>query len=45
MFAITQTQYYLTLLKYILYTIGGFSAAFIFLGIVYGIVYFSHYWR
>lgn len=45
MLAITQTEYYLTLLKYLTITAGGVGAVFIFFGIVYGIVFYSHYWR
>jgi len=45
MFAMTQSEYYLALLKYLGLTFGIFSATVIFLGIVYGLVYFAHYWK
>lgn len=45
MLAITQTEYYLTLLKYIAVTAGGITAAFVLLGLVYFIVFFGHYWK
>ena len=45
MFAITQTEYYLTLLKYIGLTTGTFVGAVAFFAIIYGIVVYSHYWR
>ena len=44
-FALTQTQYYMTLLHYLVVTMGIFFGAVIFIGIVYGIVFYSHYWR
>lgn len=45
MFALTQTEYYLALAKYLGIAFGGFAAAVIFFGIVYGIVFYAHYWR
>ena len=45
MFAITQTEYYLTLLKYIAFTTGAFVGAAVFFAVVYGIVLYSHYWK
>ena len=45
MLAITQTEYYLTLLKYLAITGSGIFATIAFLGIVYAIVFYSHYWR
>lgn len=45
MLAITQTEYYLTLLKYIGFTTGVFVGAAAFFAVVYSIVFFSHYWR
>ena len=45
MFAITQTDYYLALLKYLTITAGSIGGVFIFFGIVYGIVVYSRYWR
>ena len=45
MLAITQTEYYLTLLKYIGIATGTFTAAVAFFAIIYGIVYYAHYWR
>jgi len=45
MFAITQAEYYLTLLKYIAITTGGITAAFAFFGLVYLIVFFGRYWK
>ena len=45
MFAITQTEYYLTLLKYIGLATGAFVGAVVFFAIVYAIVLYSHYWK
>ena len=45
MLAITQAEYYLTLFKYLSITFAGVSAAVIFFGIIYGIVFYAHYWR
>ena len=45
MLAITQTEYYLTLLKYVGLVAGTFVGAVVFFAIVYGIVLYSHYWR
>ena len=45
MLAITQTEYYLTLLKYIGLAAGTFVGAALFFAIVYGIVFYSHYWK
>ena len=45
MLAVTQTEYYLTLLKYIALTTAGLTAVVAFLGLIYLIVFFSHYWR
>ena len=45
MLAITQTEYYLTLLKYVSFAAGTFVGAVVFFAIVYGIVFYSHYWR
>lgn len=45
MLAITQADYYLTLLKYLTVIAGGIGGVFIFFGIVYGIVVYSRYWR
>ena len=45
MFAITQAEYYLTLLKYIGLVAGTFVGAVVFFAIVYGIVLYSNYWR
>ena len=45
MLAITQTEYYLTLLKYLAVAGSGLVAAVVFFGIVYAIVFYSHYWR
>jgi len=45
MFAITQTEYYLTLLKYIGYATGAFACVILFFAVIYGIVFYSHYWR
>ena len=45
MFAITQAEYYLTLLKYIGFTTGVFVGAVVFFAVIYGIVFYSHYWR
>ena len=45
MFAITQTEYYMTLLKYVALTTGGIIGTVLFLGMVYLIVFYSHYWR
>jgi len=45
MLAITQTEYYLTLLKY-LALIGGTTVfAALFMAAVWAIVFYSHYWR
>jgi len=45
MFAITQTEYYLTLLKY-LALIGGTTVfAALFMAAVWFIVFYSRYWR
>ena len=45
MFAITQTEYYLTLLKYIGFAASTFVGAVVFFAVVYAIVLYSHYWR
>ena len=45
MFAITQTEYYLTLARILLATMGIFGGAVIFFGIVYGVVYYARYWK
>ena len=45
MFAITQTEYYLTLLKYLALLGGGTVFVAAFIGIIYLIVFYSHYWR
>ena len=45
MLAITQTEYYLTLLKYLTLLGGGTVFAAVFIAIVWAIVFYSHYWR
>ena len=45
MLAITQTEYYLTLLKYIGFATGAFAGAVLFFAVIYGIVFCAHYWR
>ena len=45
MFAITQAEYYLTLLKYIGFAAGAFTGAAAFFAVIYGIVFYSHYWK
>ena len=45
MFAVAQTEYYLTLLKYIGFAAGAFVGAVVFFAVIYGIVIYSHYWR
>ena len=45
MLAITQTEYYLTLLKYIGFATGAFVGAVIFFAVIYSIVFYSHYWK
>ena len=45
MFAITQTEYYLTFFKYCVFIAGGTAITALFLGIVYLVVFYSHYWR
>ena len=45
MFALTQTEYYMTLLKYVALTTGGIIGTVLFLGMVYLIVFYSLYWR
>ena len=45
MFAITQTEYYLTLLKYLTLLGGTTILAALFMALVWAIVYYSHYWR
>ena len=45
MYAITQTEYYLTLLKFLAYTVGTFAGAVIFFGVIYSIVFYARYWR
>ena len=45
MFAITQAQYYLTLLKYTLAFVGGTIGVIVFLAIIWAIVVYCHYWR
>ena len=45
MFAITQTEYYLTLLKYLALAAGATVGAVLFFALVYAIVFYSHYWR
>lgn len=45
MFAITQTQYYLTLLKHLTLIGGTTILAILFMALVWAIVYYSHYWR
>ena len=45
MFAITQSEYYLTILKYSAILAGGVAATVLFLGVVWAIVFYSHYWR
>ena len=45
MFAITQTEYYLTLLKCVGFVAGTFVGAVTFFAAIYAIVLYSHYWR
>ena len=45
MFAITQTEYYLTLFKYLTLIGGGTILAAVFMAAVWAIVFYSHYWR
>jgi hypothetical protein len=45
MLAITQTQYYLALLKYLTLIGGTAIFAILFMALVWAIVYYSHYWR
>ena len=45
MFAITQTEYYLGLLKYLCILLGTVGGSFIFFGVVYGVLFYSRYWK
>ena len=45
MFAITQTEYYLTFLKYCALIVGGTAITALFMVVVWLIVFYSHYWR
>ena len=45
MFAITQTDYYLTLLKYLALVTGGTFLTALFMAAVWLIVFYSHYWK
>ena len=45
MFAITQTDYYLTLLKYLALIAGGTVLTALFMAAVWLIVFYSHYWK
>ena len=45
MFAITQTEYYLTLLKYLAFVAGGAALTALFMAVIWLIVFYSHYWR
>ena len=45
MFAITQTEYYLTFLKYLAIFAGGTALTALFMAAIWLIVFYSHYWR
>lgn len=45
MFAITQTEYYLTILKYCALTTGVAAIAVLFITVAWLAVFYSHYWR
>ena len=45
MFAITQTDYYLTLIKYLAFIAGGTALTALFMAAVWLIVFYSHYWK
>ena len=45
MLAITQTEYYLTLLKYLTLIGGTTVVAALFMAVVWAIVFYGHYWR
>ena len=45
MLAVTQTEYYLTLLKYLALVAGGTTLTALFMAAVWLIVFYSHYWK
>ena len=45
MLAITQTEYYLTLLKYLAFIGAGTVLTALFMAAIWLIVFYSHYWR
>ncbi len=45
MLAITQTEYYMTLLNYIGLVTGTLVGAVAFFAVVYAIVFYARYWR
>ena len=45
MFAITQTEYYLTILKYCTLVVGGTAVTVFFVTAVWFVVFYSHYWK
>ena len=45
MLAITQTEYYLTLFKYLALIGGTTILTALFMAVVWAIVFYSHYWK